>query len=336
MKFFTLSKDIGIDLGTSNTLLYMKGKGIILCEPSVIAVNTKSQKVLSVGLEAKNMIGRTSEDIAAVRPLKDGVIANFDLSLQMLKKFFEKATGRKSFKNSNIVVCHPSGITEVEERAINEAVVQGGARKVMLIEEPVAAALGAGLPVDEPTGSMIVDIGGGTTEVATISLGGIVTCKTLRFGGNELDDTIINYVKKEFNILIGEITAENTKIKLGSACAEENAEERNMLITGKDLVTGLPRSITVTERGIREALKEPIASIIEAIRATIEQTPPELSADIMDKGIVLSGGGALLRGLDKLIYNQIHIPVNIAENPLECAVLGAGKCLEIIDMVETD
>ncbi|MBC2582106.1 rod shape-determining protein [Clostridium sp. DJ247] len=333
MRFFITSKDIGIDLGTSNTLLYVKGKGILLREPSVVAVNTTNRQVLAVGLDAKNMIGRTPEGIVTIRPLKDGVIANFDLTEQMLKKFIEKVIGKGAFKSSRIAISHPSGVTDVEKRAINEAINQVGARKVMLIEEPVAAAIGAGLPVNEPIGSMIIDIGGGTTEVAVISLQGIVTSETLRVAGDELDETIIDYVKREFNVLIGERTAENIKIELGSVYADEDEEERDMQIRGRDLVTGLPRVITITESQIREALKEPVALIIEAIKTTIEQTPPELAADIMDKGITLSGGGALLKGLDKLIYSEIHIPTYIAEDPLECVVLGAGKCLDMIDKI---
>lgn len=333
MRFFITSKDIGIDLGTSNTLLYVKGQGILLREPSVVAINSTSRQVLAVGLDAKNMIGRTPEGIETVRPLKDGVIANFDLTQQMLKKFIEKVNGKGAFKSSRIAISHPSGITEVEKRAINEAISQVGARKVMLIEESVAAAIGAGLPVDEPVGSMIVDIGGGTTEVAVISLQGIVTSKTLRVAGDELDETIIDYVKREFNLMIGERTAEKVKIEMGSVYQHENEEEKSMEIRGRDLVSGLPRAVIVKESQVREALKEPVALVIEAIKAAIEQAPPELAADIMDKGITLSGGGSLIKGLDKLIHNEIHIPAHIAENSIECVVLGAGKCLEMIDKV---
>lgn len=331
MRFFITSKDIGIDLGTSSTLLYVKGQGILLKEPSVVAINTENRQVLAVGLDAKNMIGRTPQGIETIRPLKDGVIANFDLTQQMLKKFIEKINGKGAFKSSKIAISHPSGITEVEKRAINEAISQMGVRKVMLIEESVAAAIGSGLPVTEPVGNMIIDIGGGTTEIAVISLQGIVTSKTLRVAGDELDETIIDYVKREFNLIIGERTAEEIKIELGSVYADE--EERNMEIRGRDFATGLPRAVTIIDSQIRETLKEPVALIIEAIKATIEQTPPELAADIMDKGIMLSGGGALLKGLNKLIYNELHIPSYIAENPLECVVLGAGKCLDMIDKV---
>jgi rod shape-determining protein MreB and related proteins len=333
MRFFITSKDMGIDLGTSNTLLYVKGQGILLREPSVVAINSKSRQILAVGLEAKNMIGRTPEDIETIRPLKDGVIANFDLTEQMLKKFIEKVNGKGAFKSFRIAVSHPSGITEVEKRAINDAISQVGARKVILIEESVAAAIGSGLPVDEPVGSMIVDIGGGTTEVAVISLQGIVTSKTLRVAGDELDDTIIDYVKKEFNLMIGERTAEKVKIEIGSVYVDNDEEEKSMEIRGRDLITGLPRAVTITESEIREALREPVSLVIEAIKSAIEQTPPELAADIMDKGIMLSGGGALLKGLDKLIYHEIHIPAYVAENALECVVIGAGKCLEVIDKI---
>jgi rod shape-determining protein MreB and related proteins len=332
MRFFITSKDIGIDLGTSNTLLYVKGQGILLREPSVVAINTTNRQVLAVGIDAKNMIGRTPEGIETIRPLKDGVIANFDLTEQMLKKFIDKVNGKGAFKSSRIAISHPSGITEVEKRAINEAISQVGARKVMLIEESVAAAIGSGLPVNEPVGSMIIDIGGGTTEVAVISLQGIVTSKTLKVAGDELDEAIIGYIKKEFNLIIGERTAEKVKIELGSVYADDD-DERNMEIRGRDLVTGLPRAVTIIESQIREALKAPVVLVIEAIKAVIEQTPPELAADIMDKGIMLSGGGALLKGLNKLIYSETHIPTYIAEEPLECVVLGAGKCLDMIDKI---
>ncbi|AKA69543.1 rod shape-determining protein [Clostridium scatologenes] len=327
MRFFIKSKDIGIDLGTSNTLLYVKGEGVILEEPSVVAINTTNRQVLAVGSDAKDMIGRTPKGIETVRPLKDGVIANFDLTQQMLKKFIEKINGKGIFKSSKIAISHPSGITEVEKKAINEAINQLGVRKIILIEESVAAAIGSGLPVNEPVGNMIIDIGGGTTEIAIISLHGIVTSKTLRVAGDELDETIIDYVKREFNLIIGERTAEKIKIELGSAYVDE--EKRNMEIRGIDLATGLPKAVTIIDSEIRKVLKEPVALIIEAIKATIEQTPPELAADIMDKGIMLSGGGSLLKGLDKLIYSELNIPSCIAENPLQCVVIGAGKSLDM-------
>ncbi|AWI04367.1 rod shape-determining protein [Clostridium drakei] len=327
MRFFIKSKDIGIDLGTSNTLLYVKGEGVILEEPSVVAINTTNRQVLAVGADAKDMIGRTPKGIETIRPLKDGVIANFDLTQQMLKKFIEKINGKGVFKSSKIAISHPSGITEVEKKAINEVINQVGVRKIMLVEESVAAAIGSGLPVNEPVGNMIIDIGGGTTEIAIISLQGIVTSKTLRVAGDELDETIIDYVKREFNLIIGERTAEKIKIELGSVYVDE--EEINMEIRGIDLATGLPKAVTIIDSEIREVLKDPVALIIEAIKATIEQTPPELAADIMDKGIMLSGGGSLLKGLDKLIYRELNIPSCIAENPLQCVVLGAGKSLDM-------
>ncbi|GFP75367.1 rod shape-determining protein [Clostridium fungisolvens] len=333
MGFFTKTRDIGIDLGTSNTLLYVKGKGILLVEPSVVAINKKSRQVLAVGVDAKNMIGRTPEGIEAVRPLKDGTIADFDLTQKMLKKFIEKVNDKRALKSSRITISHPSGVTEVEKRAINEAISQVGARKIMLVEEAVAAAIGSGLPVDEPIGSMIIDIGAGTTEVAVVSLQGIVTSKTLRVAGDELDETIIDYVKREFNLMIGERTAENIKIELGCVYARSGEEEKSMEVRGRDLVTGLPKSIIVADSQIREALKNPINLIIDAIKAAIEETPPELAADIMDNGIMLSGGGALLKGLSELIQSETHIHVHIAENPLECVVRGAGKCLDMIDKI---
>ncbi|MBC8060172.1 MAG: rod shape-determining protein [Clostridiaceae bacterium] len=332
MGIFGMSRDMGIDLGTANTLIYVKGKGIILREPSVVAINVLNKKVLAVGTEAKQMIGRTPGNIVAIRPLKDGVIADYDVTEAMLKKFIEKVSPRSAFTSPRIVVCFPSGVTEVERRAIEEATKQAGARHVVLLEEPMAAALGAGLPVNEPTGSMIVDIGGGTSEVAVISLGGIVTSISLRVAGDELDQAIISYIKKEYNLLIGERTAESVKMELGSAFESED-DSRSMQIRGRDLMSGLPKIIDVTKKQIREAFKDPIDSIVDAIKTTLEKTPPELSADIMDKGIMLAGGGALLDGLDKLINAETHIPVHIAEFPLDCVALGAGMALADIDKV---
>jgi rod shape-determining protein MreB and related proteins len=333
MGFFGMSKDMGIDLGTANTLVYVKGKGIVLREPSVVAINSVTRKVLAVGEEAKKMIGRTPGNIVAIRPLKDGVIADFDVTQTLLKKFIEKITARSAFASPRIIVCYPSGVTEVEKRAIDEATKQAGAREVVLMEEPMAAAIGAGLPVDEPTGSMIVDIGGGTTEVAVISLEGIVTSKSLRIAGDELDQAIISYIKKEYNLAIGERTAEAVKMELGSAFESEDEEEKSMAIKGRDLISGLPKTIDVTQAQIREALKEPVAAIIDAIKTTLEKTPPELAADIMEKGIMLAGGGALLGGLDKLINHETHMPVHIAEAPLDCVALGAGKALDYFDRI---
>ncbi|EPY2273827.1 rod shape-determining protein [Clostridium sporogenes] len=331
MRLFGITKDMGIDLGTANTLVYIKGKGVVLSEPSVVAINKDVNKVLAVGDEAKQMIGRTPGNIVAIRPLKDGVIADFDVTQIMLKKFIEKVSPKGGFTNPRIVVCFPSGVTEVEKRAIDEATKQAGAREVVLMEEPMAAAIGAGLPVNEPTGSMIVDIGGGTTEVAIISLGGIVTSKSLRVAGDELDQSIISYIKKEYSLMIGERTAENIKVELGSAY--ETDEDKTMEIRGRDLITGLPKVITISEKEVREALSEPVISIIEAIKTTLEKTPPELASDIMDKGIMLAGGGALLRGLDQLINDETHMPVHIAESPLDCVAVGAGKALDTIDKI---
>ncbi|APM38248.1 rod shape-determining protein [Clostridium kluyveri] len=331
MGFFGISRDMGIDLGTANTLIYVKGKGIVLREPSVVAINKDVKKVMAIGNEAKDMIGRTPGNIVAIRPLKDGVIADFDITHTMLRKFIEKVSPKSAFTSPRIFVCFPSGVTEVEKRAIEEATKHAGARDVLLMEEPMAAAIGAGLPVHEPTGSMIVDIGGGTTEVAVVSLGGIVTSKSLRIAGDELDQGIISYIKKEYNLMIGERTAENVKIQLGSAY--DMGEENSMEIRGRDLISGLPKVINITESEVRDALKEPIVSIIESIKTTLEKTPPELAADIMDKGIMLAGGGAMLKGLDQLINIETHMPVHIAESPLDCVALGAGKALDTIDKI---
>jgi len=333
MRLFGMSKDMGIDLGTANTLVYIKGKGIVLREPSVVAVNLDTKKVLAVGNEAKKMIGRTPGNIVAIRPLKDGVIADFDITETMLKAFINKVNPKGAVTSPRIIICYPSGVTEVEKRAIEDATRSAGARHVVLMEEPKAAAIGAGLPVAEPSGSMIVDIGGGTTEVAVIALGGIVTCKSLRIAGDELDQAIITYIKKEFNLMIGERTAETVKIELASAF--DTGENKVMDIKGRDLVTGLPKTIEINEDQIREAIKEPIYAIIDAIKTTLEKTPPELSADIMERGIMLAGGGALLHNLDKLINHETHIPVNIAENPLDCVAIGAGKALANLDQLES-
>lgn len=331
MGFFGISRDMGIDLGTANTLIYVKGKGVVLSEPSVVAINSDVKKVLAVGEEAKQMIGRTPGNIVAIRPLKDGVIADFDVTQTMLRKFIEKVSPKSAFTSPRIVICFPSGVTEVEKRAIDEATKQAGAREVLLMEEPMAAAIGAGLPVNEPTGSMIVDIGGGTTEVAVISLGGIVTSKSLRVAGDELDQAIINYIKKEYSLMIGERTAENVKISLGSAF--DIGEDESMEIRGRDLISGLPKVVNITESEVRDALKEPVAQIIDSIKTTLEKTPPELASDIMDKGIMLAGGGAMLKGLDQLINKETHMPVHIAESPLDCVALGAGKALDTIDKI---
>ncbi len=323
------TRDIGIDLGTANTLVYMKGKGIIIREPSVVAVDTRTDRAKYVGQEAKDVIGRTPGSIIAVRPLKDGVIADFEMTTTMLQEFISKALKGSFFTKARVVICIPSGITAVERRAVKEAAENSGAKQVNIIEEPMAAAIGAGLPVSEPQGSMIVDIGGGTSEVAVISLGGIVTSRSVRIAGDAFDTAIINYIKKKYNLLIGERTAENVKIAIGSAFPME--QETDMEIKGRNLLNGLPENITVTSAEIREALAEPLSHVIEAIKVTLEKTPPELAADIIDQGITLAGGGALIRGLDKLINKETGMPVNIAESPLDCVADGTGKVLEDLD-----
>lgn len=326
------SKDIGIDLGTANTLVYMRGKGIIIREPSVVAVDVKMDRVRYVGQEAKDVIGRTPGSIVAVRPLKDGVIADFDMTTSMLQEFIRKALKGRAFAGSRVrvIICIPSGVTAVERRAVKEATQNAGAKRVSIIEEPMAAAIGAELPVAEPTGSMIVDIGGGTSEVAVISLGGIVTSRSVRVAGDEFDSSIINYIKKKYNLLIGERTAENIKIAIGSAYPYAD-NEPSMDIKGRNLLNGLPENITVTSEEIREALSEPLSHVIEAIKVTLEKTPPELAADIIDQGIMLAGGGALLKGLDLLIHAETGMPVKVAERPLDCVADGTGKVLENID-----
>ncbi len=323
------SKEIGIDLGTANTLVYLKGKGVILREPSVVAVNNHTGQVLAVGLDAKQMIGRTPGNITAIRPLKDGVIADFETTQGMLKYFIRKAVGNSPLSKPRVIICVPSGVTEVEKRAVVDSAMSAGAKEAFLIEEPMASAIGAGLPVEEPSGSMVVDIGGGTSEVAVISLGGIVVSRSLRIAGDEFDDSIIHYIKKEYNLMIGERTAESIKLTIGSAYPLE--EEETHTISGRDLVTGLPKELSISSMEIREALREPINSVVDSIKYTLEKTPPELAADIMERGIMLAGGGALLKGLDKLISEETGIPVFIAEQPLDCVVLGTGKVLEEID-----
>ncbi len=322
------SRDIGIDLGTANTLVYMKGKGIILREPSVVAVNKTTGQVLKVGNEAKEMIGRTPGNVVAIRPLKDGVIADFDGTQAMLKYFIKKAYSGGFFK-PHVVVCIPYGVTEVERRAVEEAVVQAGGRHAFLIEEPMAAAIGAGLPVSEPTGSMVVDIGGGTSEVAVISYGGIVTSQSLRIAGDELDLDIVNFIKREYNLMIGERTAEEVKFQIGSAYEYEYEEE--MEVKGRDLISGLPRTISLTSKEIRAAMSESIFAIVDAIKQTLEKTPPELAADVMNRGITLTGGGALIRGLDILVSEETGIPVTVAENALDCVAVGTGMAIATLD-----
>ena len=323
------SKDIGIDLGTANTLIFMKGKGIIMREPSVVAVDTRNDTVRYVGQDAKEVIGRTPGSIVAVRPLKDGVIADFDITASMLQIFIRKVCNNSVLARPRIIICIPSGVTEVERRAVREAAFKAGAKHVSIIEEPMAAAIGAGLPVAEATGSMVVDIGGGTSEVAVISLGGIVASRSVRVGGDELDNSIIQYIKRKYNLLIGERTAEDIKINIGSAFPLE--EEATMDIKGRDLMDGLPKNIQITSEEIREALADPLSMVLDAIRTTLEKTPPELSADIIGHGITLTGGGALLRGLDQLIEKETGMPVHIAESPLDCVAMGTGRVLDDID-----
>jgi rod shape-determining protein MreB len=320
------TKDIGIDLGTANTLIYMKGKGIIIREPSVVAVNTRDESASYVGREAKEIIGKTPGSIIAVRPLKNGVIADFDITTTMLSQFIKKSLKGTLFSKARVTICIPSGVTPVERRAVKDAAELAGAKKVYIIKEPMAAAIGAGLPVTEPIGNMIVDIGGGTSEVAVISMGGIVTARSIRIAGDEFDKSIIAYIRRKYNMLIGDRTAEDIKLQIGSAFPGEAVE--TMEIRGRNLLNGLPENITVNSTEIRDALVEPIAKIIEAIKLTLEKTPPELSADIIEQGITLCGGGALLKGLDTLINNETGMPVYIAEYPIDCVVEGTGKVIE--------
>lgn len=321
------SKDIGIDLGTANTLVHVKGQGIVAREPSVVAINKATYEVLAVGNDAKSMIGRTPGNIVAIRPLKEGVIADFDVTQNMLKYFIKRAMPAKSFFKPRVIVCVPSGVTQVEKRAVEEAVLQAGAREAYLIEEPVAAAIGSGLPIAEPMGSMIVDIGGGTTDVAVMSLGGIVTARNMRVGGDVMDDVIVQYVRRAHNVIIGERTAEAVKVAIGSVFDVE-MEQKDMIVHGRDLITGLPATKTLTSVGVRAALMEPVSTIIQGIKHALEVTPPELAADIMERGIVLAGGGALLRGIDALIEEEVGIPTKIANEPLDCVVVGTGRVID--------
>ena len=318
-------------MGTANTLVFVKGKGIVLREPSVVAIRRDTGTILAVGEEARKMIGRTPANIVAIRPMKDGVIADFDVTQTMLRHFIAKAYRRHHLFNPQVVVCVPSGVTEVEKRAVLDATKQAGAREAFLIEEPMAAAIGAGLPVEEPTGSMIVDIGGGTTEVAIISLGGIVTSKSIRIGGDDMDEVVVSYIKQTYNLMIGERTAEEVKIQIGTAYLAEDGQ--TMEIRGRDLLTGLPKTLTITALEIEKTLATPVYQILSAIKITLEQSPPELASDIMDKGIVMTGGGALLKRLDKLVARETGIPVFLSDNPLDCVALGAGKALAVINLL---
>jgi rod shape-determining protein MreB and related proteins len=322
------SNDMGIDLGTASTLVYVKGQGIVLCEPSVVAIEKGTNHVLAVGEEAKRMLGRTPGSIVAIRPMKDGVIADFEITEAMLRYFINKVHNRKVLVRPRMVIAIPSGITEVEKRAVKDSAERAGAREVYLVEEPIAAAIGVGLPIQEPSGNMIIDIGGGTTEMAVVSLADIVYSKSIRIGGDEMDDAIIQHLRKTYNLMIGERTAEEIKIKIGSAYPLE--EEMTMEVRGRDLVAGLPKTVTISSEEVRESLAEPIAAIVEAVRITLERTPPELSADLIERGMVLAGGGGLLRGLDKLLSEQTGLPVHIAEDPITAVALGTGMVLSEI------
>jgi rod shape-determining protein MreB len=323
-------RDMAVDLGTANTLVYVRGRGIVLSEPSVVAIDQRTGEVHAVGVEAKRMLGRTPGTITAIRPLKDGVIADFDVTEQMLRHFIQKVHQNR-FAHPRVVVCVPSGVTGVERRAVEEATLSAGARQAYLIEEPMAAAIGAGLPIAEPTGNMIVDIGGGTTEVAVISLGGIVVSQSLRVGGDEMDEAIINYVKREYKLLVGQQTAEEIKLEVGSAWGMR--EEVQAEVRGRDLVSGLPKTIILSSEEVRHALEDPVNQIVDAIKQTLDKTPPELSADIMDRGIVLAGGGALLHGLDERLRHETHMPMHLAESPLTCVAVGSGRSLEEFEVI---
>ncbi|MCL1630514.1 rod shape-determining protein [Sporolactobacillus sp. CPB3-1] len=333
--FGGFSKDMGIDLGTANTLVYAKGKGVVVREPSVVALHTDTGLIEAVGTPAKKMIGRTPGNIVAVRPMKNGVIADFETTATMMKYFIDQAQKQRSVfsRKPNVMVCVPSGITAVEKRAVEDATKQAGAREAYTIEEPFAAAVGADLPVWEPTGSMVVDIGGGTTEVAIISLGGIVTSQSIRIAGDDMDEAIIQYVKKTYNLMIGERSAEALKIEIGSAGGSEEIESEKMEVRGRDLLTGLPKTIEITGKEIAEALHDSVNQIIEAVKVTLEKTPPELAADIMDRGIVLTGGGALLNNLDRVLSDETKMPVVVAENPLDCVAIGTGRSLENLPLI---
>ncbi|MCO7175580.1 rod shape-determining protein [Sporolactobacillus kofuensis] len=333
--FGGFSKDMGIDLGTANTLVYVKGKGVVVREPSVVALHTDTGLIEAVGTPAKNMIGRTPGNIVAVRPMKNGVIADFETTATMMKYFIDEAQKQRSIfsRKPNVMVCVPSGITAVEKRAVEDATKQAGAREAYTIEEPFAAAVGADLPVWEPTGSMVVDIGGGTTEVAIISLGGIVTSQSIRIAGDDMDEAIVQYVKKTYNLMIGERSAESLKIEIGSAGGSEEMENAKMEVRGRDLLTGLPKTIEISGKEIASALHDSVNQIVEAVKVTLEKTPPELAADIMDRGIVLTGGGALLNNLDHVLSDETKMPVMVAENPLDCVAIGTGRSLENLPLI---
>src|SRR6202167_2101826 len=323
-------RDMAVDLGTANTLVYVRGRGIVLSEPSVVAIDSRTGEVHAVGIEAKRMLGRTPGTISAIRPLKDGVIADFDVTEEMLRHFIQKVH-QSRFAHPRVVVCVPSGVTGVEKRAVEEACLSAGARQAYLIEEPMAAAIGAGLPVGEPTGSMVVDIGGGTSEVAVISLGGIVVSESIRVGGDEMDEAIINYVKREYKLLIGQQTSEEVKLEIGSA--HVMPEEVQAEIRGRDMVAGLPKTVVLTSEEIRGALEEPVSQIIDAVKETLDRTPPELASDIMDRGIMLAGGGSLLQGIDERLRHETQMPAHLAESPLTCVAVGSGRSLEEFEAI---
>ncbi len=331
--FGWLSNDMAIDLGTANTLVFVRGQGVVCNEPSVVVMKRDSKKPVAIGVEAKRMLGKTPANIVAIRPMRDGVIADFDATSEMLKYFIQKVHNRKSFVSPRIVIGVPSSITQVEQRAVKDAAESSGAREVYLIEEPMAAALGVGLPISEPSGSMIVDIGGGTTDIAVISLGGVVYSRAARAGGDKMDETLMAHIKRKYNLLIGERTAESVKIELGSAFPTDS-EQRNMDIKGRDLVSGIPKTVTITEEEVREALSEPVNVILDTIKVALENTPPELAADIVDRGIVLAGGGALLRGMDALISEATDLPVVVAEDPLTAVARGVGMVLDDIPLLK--
>jgi len=324
---FGIPTDLGIDLGTASVLVYIKGKGIVLQEPSVVALDRDSGKIIAVGQEARKMIGRTPGNIIAIRPLREGVIADYDTTQKMLKYFIQKSGGRRSFFRPRVMVCIPSGVTSVEERAVRQAAVEAGAKEAYLIEEPLAAALGAGLDIAQPSGSMVVDIGGGTADIAVLSLGGIVCSKSLRIAGDKFDEALVRYMRRKYNVMIGERTAEELKINIGTALAEETKTPATMEIRGRDLVTGLPKTLTISEMETKEALEEPVGAIVAAVKEVLEKTPPELTSDIINKGIVLTGGGSLLRGLDRLLMKETGLPVNVAEEAISCVAIGTGKAL---------
>jgi len=328
--FGFLSADMAIDLGTANTLVYVKGRGIVLNEPSVVAIIERKgkKKVLAVGEEAKQMLGRTPGNIHAIRPLRDGVIADFEVAEEMIKYFIRKVHNRRSFASPLVIICVPSGSTAVERRAIQESAESAGARRVFLIEEPMAAAIGAGLPVTEPTGSMVVDIGGGTTEVAVLSLGGIVSGRSVRVGGDKMDEAIIGYIRRNYNLLVGESSAARVKEDIGSACPPEDGDGATMEIKGRDLMNGVPKELVISERQVAESLADPVGAIIETVKVALEHTAPELAADIVDKGIVLTGGGALLGNMDEALRQATGLPVSLADDPLSCVVMGTGRALE--------